>query len=288
MVQYLTEGLGIKTIGFITSNIQFQLDSTTTLSELLAENGVETVINQIVEAGTEDFYPAIAKIREADPDVVYMSLAAPDSPAFVKQRMELDYPVQLVSLHIAAMGAPGFKAMGQAAKGIIENTILLPPEQKYMDWEIESLGLDMEEYERFITDSLAIYGLEEFSTFQAIGYAYMTVLADAMQRAGTVGYKGTVEDGQKLIDAMEATDVRTAKGRICLYPDAHYYLESKLWVRFKDINEETGEFAFETLAGSTPIDTLGKVWKLYVHKDVNIADIRAGLDPNSANYGVPY
>lgn len=288
--EYYAKGLGAKTIGWITSNVQFQLDLQRLFSEACAKKGIKTVINQVVEMGTEDFYDAIAKIRKANPDIVFVDLVSGDCPTFVRQRMELNYPVQLVSIDtIAGGGAPGFRAMGAAAaKGIIEPMFFLNPEHQFKDWELETMGFNSEQLRRFLTGIIAKHGIDYFSPYQACGYAYITLFVDAMQRAGTVGYKGTAKDGEKLIAAMESTNLKTAKGSFRFYPDAHYNLEGRLWVRHHVVNEKTGEFAMDTLAAAKAIDHKGNEWELYIDKKVNINDIRAGRDPDSANYGHPY
>lgn len=281
---FVAEGLGCDTFGFAMSNITFDLEILEFYPAALEERGVEVVITDIHEMGLEDFYTIIAKVREADPDAVYPSAVLTDNALFLRQRMELNYPVQGVGIdNLGTGGTHIFRIAGAAgADGFIGAACFFDPEHEWADWEIETMGLDLAELEKFTAASLESYGREWYGAFQAFGYILTKVMVDTMQRAGTV------TDGEALLAALETIDLPTAVFRYRLSPGVYYAVLPRIWVQEYVVDEATGEYRAESVAGSTPLDPYGLEWETYMHKELNIDDIRAGIVPGTASYGNPY
>ncbi len=281
---YVTEGLGADTMGFAMENIVFDLEQIEFTDPALEAKGVEVVITELFELGTEDFYTVITKIREADPDIVMLTGAKTEAALFLRQRMELNYPVQCVSMDsLSIAGAPIFKIAGAAgADGHIGATFFLEPGHEWADWEIDTMRLDQAELEKFIAGSLEKYGLDWYSSFQGFGYCFVKVFVDVMQRAGTV------TDGEALFAAMETLNLPTALFTYRFAPGVFNAVVPRIWVQEYVVDEATGEFRTESVAGSKPLDPEGLEWETYIHKELNIDDIRAGTVPGTASYGIGY
>ncbi len=284
IADYVTEGLGADTMGFAMTNIVFDLEQIEFGTPALKAKGCEAVITEIIELGTEDFYTIIAKIREADPDFVLMSGSQTETALFLRQRMELNYPVQCVSMDsLSVGGAPIFKIAGAAgADGHIGSAVFFEPGYEWADWEVETMGLDLAELASYTQRSLEKYGLDWYSANQGFGYAYIQVFVDVMQRAGTV------TDGEALFAAMETLNLPTVLFTYHYSPGVHNAVIPRIWVQEYVVDEVTGEFRTESVAGSKPLDPYGHEWETYIHKELNIDDIRAGIVPGTASYGNPY
>ena len=281
---FVVEGLGAKTMAFVIANIVFELEILEFFVPALEEKGVEVVTEEIHEMGLEDYYSMIAKIRETDPDVVNPGAVLTDVALFLRQRMELNYPVQCVGIDALSLGGASiFRIAGAAgADGYIGATYFFDPGHEFADWEIDTMGLDLAELEKYTAASLEEYGLDWWSAYQGFGYAYVKVFVDVMQRAGTV------TDGDALFAAMETLNLPTALLTIRFAPGSHVYMLPKIWVQEYVVDEVTGEYRMEPVAGSKPLDPYGNEWETYMHKELNIDDIRAGTVPGTASYGIGY
>ena len=281
---FVAEGLGAETFGFAMSTIEFAQEILEFYPPALEEKGVEVVIIDIHDMGLLDFYTTIAKIREADPDVVYPNAVLTDAALFLRQMMELNYPVQTIGIdNLGTAGPPVFRVAGAAgADGYIGAAWFFDPDHEWADWEIDTMGLDLAELEKFTRASLERYGTEWYSAFQGFGYVLTKVLVDTMQRAGTV------TDGEALLAALETINLPTAIFNYRLAPGAHNAVLNRIWVQEYVVDEVTGEYRTEAIAGSKAIDPYGETWELYMHKELNIDDIRAGIVPGTAAYGIGY
>ncbi len=284
LTKYLTEGLGVKTAAFALGNFEYDLEQKEYFIPALEAKGVEVVTTELFELGTEDFYTVIAKIREADPDVVVTSLACTERALFQRQRMELNYPVQCVTIDsMSQTGAPAFRIAGAAgAEGCIGGCFFFDPFHEWADWEIETMGIDMAILDRFTRGSLENYGLDWYGAQQVFGYSLAYLAADVMERAGTV------TDGEALLAAVETTNLSTALLTFRYAPGSRCAMLPRILVQEYVVDEVTGEFRLESIAGVKAIDPYGHEWEIYVHKELNIDDIRAGIVPGTASYGNPY
>ena len=281
---FVAEGLGADTFALLAASSDFGREVVEFFPPVLEAKGCEVVFTDIHEYGLEDFYTIIAKIREADPDVVYPSTLVSGAALFLKQMMEMNYPVQCVGIdNLGTAGPPIFRIAGAAgADGYFGSAWFFDPEHEWADWEIETMGLDLAELEKFTRASLEKYGRDWYSAFQCFGYILTKVLVDTMQRAGTV------TDGEALLAAMETINLPTALFQYRFAPGFRNAILPRIWVREYVVDEVTGEFKTESIAGSKPLDPYGETWELYMHKELNIDDIRAGIVPGTAAYGIGY
>jgi branched-chain amino acid transport system substrate-binding protein len=80
---------------FLTADYAFGHDLYRVSSRFLEENGGVILGNDMVPTNTLDYSSYILKVRQADPDFIYLNLAGVDQTTFLKQYSEygLDYPV---------------------------------------------------------------------------------------------------------------------------------------------------------------------------------------------------
>lgn len=80
---------------FLTADYAFGHDLRRVSQRFYQSNGGTIIGDDLVPTGTIDYSPYIIKIRQADPDLIYLNLAGTDQTTFLKQYNEygLDYPL---------------------------------------------------------------------------------------------------------------------------------------------------------------------------------------------------
>src|SRR5260370_39506628 len=79
----------------LTADYAFGHDLARVSTRFLQENGGIVVQNDLVPTNTPDYSPYILKIRQANPDFVYLNLAGVDQTTFLKQFKEYGLPYKL-------------------------------------------------------------------------------------------------------------------------------------------------------------------------------------------------
>jgi hypothetical protein len=79
----------------LTADYAFGHDLAKVSTRFLQENGGIVVQNDLVPTNTPDYSPYILKIRQANPDFVYLNLAGVDQTTFLKQFKEFGLPYKL-------------------------------------------------------------------------------------------------------------------------------------------------------------------------------------------------
>jgi len=196
--QYYVEELGAKKLGFITENLPVWFDTTEYMIKDFAARGCESVGNEIFEPDTTDFYTYLTKLKAKDMDALVVC-AGPDTSALIaKQRLELNWPVQLLGTDVMyGEGAPFFKVAGMAGDGLIEQAWVLEPTMELDPWLADAMEIDLELHVRLNNILLEKYGRENYSPYQAVTVDYILMLAQAMEKAQSW------DDGTKIRDAME-------------------------------------------------------------------------------------
>jgi len=169
-------------------------------------------------------------------------------------------------------------------EGYIEAIWFLPPFYEYVPWEADTLGFNPVTRDRFGTESIATYGLDWYSPWQACGYGFAQTWIDTFQRAGTV------TDGKAISAAYFQTDYKTCVIQFTMvkFPGATtMFGVNRVWVKYHITDEVTGEFEIEALAGGKlSAEEFQFVTTIYEAFDVE--DIRAGTVPGFASYENPY
>ena len=70
----------------------FSTDSDEAVRESLAANGVEVLITETFQGGETDFSAQLTRIRDANPDVIFISALSPEKPGILTQGRQLGIP----------------------------------------------------------------------------------------------------------------------------------------------------------------------------------------------------
>jgi branched-chain amino acid transport system substrate-binding protein len=156
--------------------------------------GIEILLKESYDSGAVDFKPMLAKVKQADPDLVYMISYVLDASLLMNQSMQLQMNPGLFVGAGAGFTLPEFQAnTGKAGEKVVSatlwhQTLPLPGAREY--------------YENF----KAKYNREtEYHGAEAYAAAY--VIADVLRRAKSF----SAED---ITEALAATDMMTVFGPV--------------------------------------------------------------------------
>lgn len=216
-VDPLMKKYGIKTMAFVARDYAAARDMDGTLKEMAARNGVQVVMSEYFPAGTADFSSQIARARQVNPDL-WISVGYPNEAIeMIRQFRAVNY-MPKVFIHngvsqedfITAAGKDGEHAIGMS---LYETTV-------------KTKGND-----EFIKGFKAKYNYEP-GYYAGFGYAAVTVLEEAVKKAGTL-------DQDKIRDVLAEHKTETVMGRHEVDPKTGMQLGVKgLLVQVRDGKRE--------------------------------------------------
>jgi branched-chain amino acid transport system substrate-binding protein len=161
------------------------------------EIGLEVVFEETVQANTTDFTPIIAKLKAADPDIVYVSAFPPFAIAFYKQALELGLKPR--EYHIIHHGAAFRNAVGAANANYVTGENFWMPGVTYGKPEVfedllKRTGIRIEDY------PWASIHMFAFEAIQA-----------AIEQAASL-------EPEALLTALKGLDIMTIGGRLRFDP----------------------------------------------------------------------
>ena len=155
--------------------------------------GMELVLLQQYSKDTTDFKPLLRRLKERNPDAIYLISYAEDGALLLNQCREMDVTPK-VMIGMVAYPLPGFwKLAGDAANYVIAPTYWLP----FLPYP----GC-REYHDRYLKK----YGTPP-DYFSAMAYAAVQVLADASRRARSVS-------PADLREALASTDMIAIPGKV--------------------------------------------------------------------------
>ena len=170
----------------------FSTDSDEAVREALAANGIEVLITETFQGGDTDFSAQLTRIKEANPDVIFISALSPEKPGILTQGRQLGIP-DSVPFVICTLTIADVQAAGDAAEGAIT----------FVGWAstADTLG-----NQAFVQNYNAKYGVEP-SNYAARSYAALHILAEAIAEAQST-------DATAIRDALaNITDFDTIFGK---------------------------------------------------------------------------
>ncbi len=184
-----------KKIGHLELNADWGNECGKYVREMAKQRGYQVVVDQKYAPPTNDFSSAILALKSAGAEAVFSVPTPPQSITIVKQMKELGYSPKLTCLIRGPDLSTYWEAMGKDAAYIIsdgnwDESMTYPGNKKLVD-----------EYK------VAYPGIENIGIPVGAGYAAVQVLANAIERAGTL-------DRQKIRDAIAKTDMMTIRGPI--------------------------------------------------------------------------
>ena len=146
----------------------FSTDSDEAVREALTENGVKVLITETFQGGDTDFTAQLTRIKEANPEVIFISSLSPEKPGILIQGRQLGIP-NSVPFVIRTLTIADVQAAGDAAEGAIT----------FVGWASTA---DTPGNQTFVQNYRAKYGVEP-SNYAARSYATLHILAEAIANA---------------------------------------------------------------------------------------------------------
>jgi branched-chain amino acid transport system substrate-binding protein len=191
---FLKEVAKPKTAAILFENSLFGTSGSKEFEKSCAELGIQVVLKEGYEKGAVDFKPLLIKVKNANPDLIYMISYIMDASLLMRQAMELDINPKLFMGGAAGFTLPEFyQNAGKATDGVFSATLWVPtlPFPGAMDY--------FKNYKKLYGKDTEYHGAE--------AYAAMYVIADVLKRAKSFSH-------EDIRAALAATDLNTAFGRV--------------------------------------------------------------------------
>ena len=146
----------------------FSTDSDEAVREAFAANGIEVLITETFQGGDTDFTAQLTRIRDANPDIIFISSLSPEKPGILMQGRQLGIP-NSVPFVMRTLTIADVQAAGEAAEGAIT----------FVGWASTA---DTPDNSAFVQNYRAKYGVEP-SNYAARSYAALHILAEAIANA---------------------------------------------------------------------------------------------------------
>ena len=146
----------------------FSTDSDEAVREALAANGVEVLTTETFQGGDTDFSEQLTRIKDANPDIIFISSLSPEKSGLLTQGRQLGIP-NSVPFVMRTLTIADVQAAGDAAEGAIT----------FVGWASVA---DTPGNQAFVQNYSAKYGVEP-SNYTARAYAGFHILAEAIANA---------------------------------------------------------------------------------------------------------
>ena len=146
----------------------FSTDSDEAVTEALASNGVEVLITETFQGGDTDFSNQLTRIRDANPDIIFISALTQEKPGILTQGRQVGIP-NSVPFVIRTLTAADVGAAGEAAEGAFT----------FVGWVSTA---DTPGNQAFVRNYSKKFGVDP-DNFAARSYAALYVLAEAIANA---------------------------------------------------------------------------------------------------------
>ena len=169
-VRITHDKLGYKRVAKIADSIDFfSQSSDAMLAESLTANGVEILITETFETGATDFSSQLIRIKESQPDAIFISALPPETTKILMQGRQLGIPIDIPFIITITLASDQIQILGDAAEGVIIFT----------SWISTA---DTPGNQAFIQSYRTKYGVEP-SIWAAQSYASVYILAKAIANA---------------------------------------------------------------------------------------------------------
>lgn len=189
--------------------------------EVVKANGGEIVGDEIVPSGNADFASVIAKIKEANPDVIYANLNGDSAVAFYKQYQSYGFDPTTMPIASTITDEASVAAIGEAAIGHYScfnyfNTVASEANKTFVD-----------NYE-------AKFGNRNVTCVGEASYDSVKLLAMALEKAADF-------TPASILKAFEGLEMDAPQGPIKIDPATHH-----LWCRGR-IAKVASDLSFEVV-----------------------------------------
>lgn len=191
---FLAEVVKPKTAVILHENSLFGTSGAREFEESCKKLGIKVLMRESYDAGAIDFKPLLSKVKQANPDLVYMISYLLDASLLMRQSMELRMNPKLFAGAAAGFTLPEFpQNAGKASEKIVSadlwhQSLPFPGAKEYFDKFKKKYNKDTE-----------YHGAE--------AYAAMYVIADVLKRTKSAS-------PNDIKDALSKTDMMTAFGQV--------------------------------------------------------------------------
>ena len=171
----------------------FSTDSDAVVREALTANGVEILTTETFQTGETDFSTQLTRIKETNPDAIFISATPIETPTIMMQGREVGIPTDVPFLITLTLASSQIQPAGDAAEGAITFTTWIST-------------ADTQGNQAFIQNYQAAYGIEP-DIWAAQSYTTVYILAAAIAEAQSA-------DPNAIRDALaNITDLDTILGK---------------------------------------------------------------------------
>lgn len=191
---FLTEVVKPKTTAILFENTNFGTSGSRQFEGICKKLDIKVVLSEGYQSGGVDFKPLLVKVKQANPDLVYMISYLMDASLLMNQSKELRITPKLFVGGAAGFTLPEFRQnAGKASEGVFSatlwyQTLPYPGAREYYDKFVKKYNMDTE-----------YHGAE--------GYASAYVIADAIKRTKSL-------KPEDVRDSLAATDLMTVFGPV--------------------------------------------------------------------------
>ena len=193
-VRITQEKLGYQKVATIYDDIDlFSTDSDAVVKEALAASNVEILTTETFQTGETDFSAQLTRIKELNPDAIFISAAVTETPEIMIQGRQLGIPADVPFLISVTFASSQIETAGDAAEEAITFT----------NWTSTA---DTPGNQDFVQNYRTAYGIEP-DVWAAQSYASVYILAEAVANAQSA-------DPNAIRDALaNITDFDTILGK---------------------------------------------------------------------------
>jgi branched-chain amino acid transport system substrate-binding protein len=180
------------------------------LGKVAAKKGWNVTGMEIYPTGTSDFSMGLIKVKKTESQVISIWMDMPESAILLKQWYDMKIPALPFGSTLAAAEQPGFweatKGKGEYCLANVVNAGNAPSDAT--DWTM-----------KFYNAYKDRWGIEPEGLGTSSSYMAVYVLKDAIERAGSL-------DPDKVVAALEKTDIMGVYGRLRFSPKGHQVIPS--------------------------------------------------------------
>ena len=166
-IRITQEKLGYKKVATIYDESDlFSTDSEAVVKGALAANGVEILATETFQTGETDFSTQLTRIKELNPDAIFISATVIETPEILIQGRQLGIPADVPFLIMFTLASGQIQPVGDAAEGAIAFTTWIST-------------ADTPGNQSFVQNYTAKYGVEP-DVWAAQSYATVHILAKAI------------------------------------------------------------------------------------------------------------
>jgi len=206
----LKEKYGLNKIHIFAQDVSHARGAGEVISKVAASQGFEVIGMEVFPTGSTDFSMALLKAKKADAEILNIWMDMPESSILLKQWYDMKIAALPFGSTLAAAEQPGFweatEGKGEYTLCNVVNAGNAPSEAT--PWTMKFYNAYEKKW------GVAPEGLGSSSSYMAV-----YVIKDAIERAGTL-------DSDKLVKAMEETDLMGVYGRIRFDPKSHQVIPS--------------------------------------------------------------